>query len=649
MVATSPTNGSSGALAGTNVTATLSELLAPSTVNGTTVQLRDPAGRIVPATVAWDPSSKSTILHPTASLGLAFSTTYTATVKGGAGGVTDIAGNPLAADFTWSFSTQAVPPPPPNEGPGGPILVIGYSGNPFSRYYAEILRAEGLNAFEVIDIAGVNSTVLAGYDVAILGEMPLTAAQVTMLTSWVNAGGHLIAMRPDPQLGTLLGLTSAGTTLANAYLAIDTSKAPGQGIVGETIQFHGTADRYSLAGATPAATAVATLYSNATTSTTNPAVSLRSVGSAGGEAAAFSFDLARSIVYTRQGNPAWAGDERDGIAPMRSDDLFYGSKEGDRQPDWVDLSKVAIPQADEQQRLLANLILAMNVDRKPLPRFWYFPFGKKAVVVMTADNHGNETVEQRLAAEDAASPPGCSVANWECIRSTAYIYTGALPSDATAKQWQDKGWEIGLHVSTDCADWTPTTLAGFFTSQKGNFSATYRSISPLTTNRTHCIAWSDWATQPKVELANGIRFDTNYYYYPPDVGEPRSRPLHGFGHADALRRSRRDDDRCVPGRDPDDGRVGPGLSLHDRYPARQRPGHAGVLRRLHGEHPRGRQDGKRGRADRCLGKGPGRARGQRQADAHLAGRAQRLVVSGRHLERWRAHVRHRARGGRKRP
>ncbi len=176
---------------------------------------------------------------------------------------------------------------------------------------------------------------------------------------------------------------------------------------------------------------------------------------------------------------------------------------------------MAIPQADEQQRLLANLIVAMNVDRKPLPRFWYLPFGKKAVVVMTADNHGSETVEQRLTSEDAVSPPGCSVANWECIRSTAYIYTGALPSDATAKQWQDKGWEIALHVFTACADWTPTTLAGFFTSQKGNFSATYSSISPLTTNRTHCIAWSDWATQPKVELANGIRFDTNYYYFPP--------------------------------------------------------------------------------------------------------------------------------------
>lgn len=35
-----------------------------------------------------------------------------------------------------------------------------------------------------------------------------------------------------------------------------------------------------------------------------------------------------------------------------------------------------------------------------------------------------------------------------------------------------------------------------------------------TTNRTHCIAWSDWATQPKVEKTHNIRFDTNYYYWP---------------------------------------------------------------------------------------------------------------------------------------
>ena len=38
-------------------------------------------------------------------------------------GVTDVAGNALAADRTWTFTTAAPPPPPPTEGPGGPILV----------------------------------------------------------------------------------------------------------------------------------------------------------------------------------------------------------------------------------------------------------------------------------------------------------------------------------------------------------------------------------------------------------------------------------------------------------------------------------------------------------------------------------------------
>ena len=118
-------------------------------------------------------------------------------------------------------------------------------------------------------------------------------------------------MRPDKQLAGLLGLTDAAATLANAYLKVDTThRSPGAGIVDQTIQYHGTADRYTL----ERRDAVATLYSSATTATTNPAVTLRGVGSNGGQAAAFTYDLARSVVYTRQGNPAWAGQERDGQA-----------------------------------------------------------------------------------------------------------------------------------------------------------------------------------------------------------------------------------------------------------------------------------------------------------------------------------------------
>jgi hypothetical protein len=129
-----------------------------------------------------------------------------------------------------------------------------------------------------------------------------------LLTDWVTAGGNLIAMRPDPDLATLLGLTGTGSTLANAYLLIDTASTPGAGLVNETIQFHSQADLYTLNGATE----IASLYSDATTPSGNPAVTLRTVGVSGGQAAAFTYDLARSVVYTHQGNPAWAGQERDG-------------------------------------------------------------------------------------------------------------------------------------------------------------------------------------------------------------------------------------------------------------------------------------------------------------------------------------------------
>ena len=182
-------------------------------------------------------------LDPTADL--AASTTYTATVKGGAAGVKDSAGNPLAADKTWSFTTAAPPPPPPTEGPGGPILVLSSSSNPFGRYTTEILRTEGLNEFAAQDVSTLSSTTLAAHDVVVLGETQLTDGQVTLLSDWVNEGGNLIALRPDKRLAGLLGLTDAAGTLANAYLRVDTVDQPGRGITGETIQFHGTADRYT--------------------------------------------------------------------------------------------------------------------------------------------------------------------------------------------------------------------------------------------------------------------------------------------------------------------------------------------------------------------------------------------------------------------
>jgi hypothetical protein len=367
-----------------------------------------------------------------------------------------------------------------------------------------------LNAFATADISSISASTLSACDVVILAEAPLTSVQVSMFRSWVNDGGNLIAMRPSKQLASLLGLSDTSSTLTNAYLLVNTVSGPGVGIVNERIQFHGVADLYRLNGATT----IATLFSDVSTATPYPAVTLARVGASGGQAAAFTYDLARSIVYTRQGNPAWSGHERDGVPPIRPNDLFFGAAEFDPQPDWIDLSKVGVAQADEQQRLLVNLILAMNSRKKPLPRFWYFPNGKKAVIVMTGDDHGFGGTAGRFDIYRARSALGCSAAKWECLRSTSYIVTGTALSDAQAAAYHAEGFEVALHVSTNCEDVTPSVLESTYASQLRDFQVKYSSLPAPSTVRTHCGPWSGYANQPQVEVNHGIRVDTNYYYWP---------------------------------------------------------------------------------------------------------------------------------------
>lgn len=103
VTAVSPAENATGVAGSTNVTATFSEAVDATTVTGSSVTLRDAAGASVAASVSYDAAARQATLNPTADL--APDSAYTATVKGGGGGVKDSAGNALAADKVWSFRT----------------------------------------------------------------------------------------------------------------------------------------------------------------------------------------------------------------------------------------------------------------------------------------------------------------------------------------------------------------------------------------------------------------------------------------------------------------------------------------------------------------------------------------------------------------
>jgi hypothetical protein len=491
------------------ITAKFNHTVDGNTVTNSTFRLFDSSNNQVAGTASYDSGNQRAVFTPTDSL--AYGRRYTAKLSGS---VADNNGTSLGSEYAWSFNVGSQLSSDITQGPGGPILVVTSSANNYSKYYAEILRAEGFNEFEVKDISAVTPSVLGGYKAVILSEMSLSQAQVDMMTSWVGSGGNLIAMRPDNKLSSLLGLAPASGTLTNQYMLIDTSKSPGSGLVNETIQYKGAADNYTLSGASLAAT----LYSDATTSTSNPAVTTREVGGSGGSAAAFTYDLAKSVIALHQGNQSWVGQNRDGSSPVRSNDMFYGAMSGDVQADWVNLNKIHIPQADEQQRLLANILTSSMKDAQPLPHFWYLPNGNKAAVVMAGDDHSNPNssgTEMVMNNWLNDSNSNCSVVDWECVRASHYIYVASAITDARAKQFHDLGFEIGDHVGGGCGNFSSySNLLSEYQSNLSTWRAKYTDLPNQVSHRYHCYVWSDWDSQMKVDAALGIRYDLNYLAYP---------------------------------------------------------------------------------------------------------------------------------------
>jgi Ca2+-binding RTX toxin-like protein len=105
-----PIEGATDVASTANTEATFSEAMDPNTVSTTTFTLtKQGSSTPVEAQVSYDSATKKATLDPTSDLEA--NTTYTATIKGGSTGAEDLAGNALAQDYTWTFTTAAPPPP----------------------------------------------------------------------------------------------------------------------------------------------------------------------------------------------------------------------------------------------------------------------------------------------------------------------------------------------------------------------------------------------------------------------------------------------------------------------------------------------------------------------------------------------------------
>lgn len=203
-----PVSGATNVSATTAVSATFSKALNATTVTSSTFQLKDASNNPVPGAVAYNSSTLTATLTPTTALNPGI--TYTATVVGGASGVTDTSGNPMAANFSWNFTTFAPPTCPCSVWDGTATPAIVDSGDTASVEVGVRFRSDtnGL----ITGLKFYKSAANVGLHVANLWSNTGTLLASAPFTSETGSGWQQVSFASPVAV-------TAGTTYVASYFA----------------------------------------------------------------------------------------------------------------------------------------------------------------------------------------------------------------------------------------------------------------------------------------------------------------------------------------------------------------------------------------------------------------------------------------------
>ncbi len=154
-----PANGGTGVPINQALSAAFSEAMNPATINTATFTLTGPGGVGVTGAVTYVAAGSVATFTPAANL--ASSTVYTATITTG---TTDLAGDALANNFIWTFTTAAAPDTTPPT-VTSTIPVNGATNVPFNQAIG-ITFSEAMNPATIssttFNLAGPGGTAIAG-------------------------------------------------------------------------------------------------------------------------------------------------------------------------------------------------------------------------------------------------------------------------------------------------------------------------------------------------------------------------------------------------------------------------------------------------------------------------------------------------------
>ncbi len=215
---TTPLPAATSVLGTSSVQATFSEAMSAQSVSGATFTVTGPSSVAVPGSVTFDAATKVATFQPSAAL--APGTVYQAKVRGGAKGVTDLAGNALASDYTWGFTTGShVGLSPVLLGSSANYVILAktaISSVPPSVITGDIAVSPAaetfITGFSVTDATGYATSTQVTGKVYAADQAPPTPSNLTTAVSDMQTGYTDAAGRPTPDFlelhtGAIGGLT----------------------------------------------------------------------------------------------------------------------------------------------------------------------------------------------------------------------------------------------------------------------------------------------------------------------------------------------------------------------------------------------------------------------------------------------------------
>jgi len=362
-----------------------------------------------------------------------------------------------------------------------------------SAYLAEILHAGGLCFTERCSLGDTLKAADPHRDLILLPHGSATQG----MEPFVHAGGLVVAIRPDPTVDRLAGLSRQREAAGPFRLRLVQPVCIGAR--GEPLWTLGPITVYEN---NPDLHVAGYLFRPGDAESEAPGIIERDIGA--GRLAIYAYDPVQCIVQLRQGRPERAGYLPPGEIKPRS--LYLHEPNPPADTLWR-------PTADLHGGVLCEIIKRLLARHAPVPTLWHIPAGHSAILLFSGDEDAGEQAANDRQMKDLESAGGAM---------SLYVFPDHTSiTHERIEDYTRRGHTISVHPNlVPAAGRADAEQLALAEQQVRLFQEKFQQ--PVRTVRNHSYGWPGYLELPELWERLGIGLDANtcafLYHQSPDCG-----------------------------------------------------------------------------------------------------------------------------------